>query len=200
MSEIFKTQLPLRARVPSETYGPETAVHRHKMKNYIQGLACVFLLMTMNLQGQTADGQAKPDAKTMNTPPLSLGYVILYVKDVEASLEFYEKAFGLTRRVFHDENGKAYGELETGTARLAFASVPMAKEQLKQEVTIASADKAPLGFEVALVTADVTMVYARAVKAGAISVSEPASKPWGQTVAYVRDNCGHVVELCTPLP
>jgi len=32
----------------------------------------------------------------MNPP--SLGYVILYVNDVAASLAFYEKAFGLARR------------------------------------------------------------------------------------------------------
>ena len=35
--------------------------------------------------------------ETMNPP--SLGYVILYVNDVAASLAFYEKAFGLPRRV-----------------------------------------------------------------------------------------------------
>jgi uncharacterized glyoxalase superfamily protein PhnB len=54
--------------------------------------------------------------------------------------------------------------------------------------------------EVALVTSDVPALYARAVKAGATAVSEPATKPWGQTVAFVRDNVGHTVELCSPLP
>lgn len=47
-------------------------------------------------------------------PAPALGYVILYVRDVPASLAFYENAFGLTRRFFHDDEGKAYGELETG--------------------------------------------------------------------------------------
>jgi lactoylglutathione lyase len=59
----------------------------------------------------------------MNSP--SLGYVILYVNDVAASLAFYEKAFGLARRFFQDDNGKAYGELETCATRLAFASVAL---------------------------------------------------------------------------
>lgn len=36
--------------------------------------------------------------------------------------------------------------------------------------------------------------------AGATSVSEPATKPWKQTVAYLRAKDGHLVELCTPLP
>jgi uncharacterized glyoxalase superfamily protein PhnB len=53
--------------------------------------------------------------------------------------------------------------------------------------------------EVALVTTDVAGLYARAVEAGATTVSEPATKPWGQTVAYVRDNAGHLVEICSPV-
>ncbi len=136
----------------------------------------------------------------MSTSSASLGYVILYVNDVSASLTFYEKAFGLARRFFTDDNGKAYGELETGAARLAFASLPLARLHLKQEVVLASPDKAPLAFEIALLTTDVPALYARAIKAGATAVSEPAAKPWGQTVAYVRDHAGHLVELCTPMP
>ena len=133
-------------------------------------------------------------------PAPTLGYVILYVRDVAASLAFYEKAFGLARRFFHDEEGKAYGELETGAARLSFASLPLVEAHLKQGVALAAADKPPLGFEVALVTADVAGLYARAVKAGAASVSAPEAKPWGQIVAYVRDDNGFLVELCSPLP
>jgi lactoylglutathione lyase len=136
----------------------------------------------------------------MSTPTPTLGYVILYVKDVSATLAFYETAFGLTRRFFNDDHGKAYGELETGSARLAFASLELAKEHLKQEIVVAAPNKPPLGFEIALVASDVAALYARAVKAGATAVSEPAAKPWGQTVAYLRDTDGHLVELCTPLP
>jgi len=35
------------------------------------------------------------------------------------------------------------------------------------------------------------------VKAGATLLSPPATKPWGQTVAYVRCPDGTLVELCT---
>jgi uncharacterized glyoxalase superfamily protein PhnB len=126
--------------------------------------------------------------------------VILYVNDVSASLAFYEKAFGLARRFFHDDNGKAYGELETGATRLAFASVALATEHLKQPVVTAAPDKAPLGVEIALTTPDVPALFQHALKAGATAMSEPTTKPWGQTVAYVRDNSGFLVELCTPMP
>ncbi len=154
------------------------------------------------MRGQLTTPTAEPYAARviMSTPSATLGYVIFYVKDVQASLAFYEKAFGISRRFFHDDQGKAYGELETGTARLAFASLELARAQLKQDPVLSSAEKPPQAVEIALVTADVASLYAGALKAGATSVAEPAAKPWGQTVAYVRDMDGHLVELCTPLP
>ena len=136
----------------------------------------------------------------MAAPDVSLGYVILYVDDVKATLAFYDKAFGLPTRFFHDNDGKAYGELETGATRLAFASVELAKSHLKQEMMVASPDRAPLSFEIGLVAVDVPALYTRAIDAGATPVSEPEEKPWGQTVAYVRDKSGYLVELCTAMP
>ena len=56
---------------------------------------------------------------------MRLGYVILYVPDVPATLAFYERAFGLARR-FLDEKG-VYGELETGGTALAFAAETLAE-------------------------------------------------------------------------
>jgi lactoylglutathione lyase len=138
--------------------------------------------------------------QTMNTPSVSLGYVILYVKDVAASLAFYEKAFGLSKRFFHDDAGKAYGELETGATRLAFVSLELAKVSLKKDPITTSPTSTPLASEIALVTPDVQGVYARALKAGATAFAEPSQKPWGQVVSYVRDIDGHMVEICSPLP
>ena len=128
----------------------------------------------------------------MSLRSVSLEYVILYVKDVLASLSFYQSAFGLSRRFFNDDNGKAYGEFETGAVRLSFVSLALATEQLKQDVIAASLHGAPLGFEVALVTADVPGMFTHAVHAGATAVTEPTPKPWGQTVAYPRDPDGHL--------
>jgi lactoylglutathione lyase len=36
------------------------------------------------------------------------------------------------------------------------------------------------------------------VEAGAAPVSEPATKPWGQDVAYVRDPDGVLIEIASP--
>jgi uncharacterized glyoxalase superfamily protein PhnB len=178
----------------------ETQTPAKTMKKHLLLAVCSLLVASIVIASEAARETVKPNGKTMSPQSVSLGYVILYVKDVSASLAFYEEAFGLSRRFFNDDNGKAYGELETGAARLAFASLEMASEQLKQKVVTASLDKAPLGFEIALVTPDVPALYARALKAGATAVSDPATKPWGQTVAYLRDNDGHLVELCTPMP
>ncbi len=162
--------------------------------------ACSLLIASAGLTSETNKATVKPGEKTMNAPSVSLGYVVLYVKDVSASLKFYEEAFGLTRRFFNDDHGKAYGELETGAARLAFYSLELANEHSKQGIAVATSDKGPLGFEISLVTSDVPALYARAVKAGATAVSAPEAKPWGQTVAYLRDKDGHLVALGTPLP
>jgi uncharacterized glyoxalase superfamily protein PhnB len=136
----------------------------------------------------------------MNTPTVSLGYVILTVEDVAASLAFYEAAFGLSKRFFHDDNGKAYGEMETGATRLGFASIKLINSLLNQDIVAPSLTNLPRGVEIALTTSDVPAVFARALKAGATVVAEPSAKPWGQTTAHLRDNAGHLVELCTPLP
>jgi lactoylglutathione lyase len=165
----------------------------------------ILLLTFCSLLSAGTASEAKKQAaaaatKAMSTPSVSLGYVILYVKDVSASLAFYEKAFGLSKRFFHDDAGKAYGELETGATRLAFVSLALAKVSLKKEPITTSPDSAPLASEIALVTPDVQAIYARAVKAGATAYAEPSQKPWGQVVAYVRDIDGHMVEICSPLP
>jgi catechol 2,3-dioxygenase-like lactoylglutathione lyase family enzyme len=161
---------------------------------------CSLLIASVGITSETNKETVKPREKAMNTPSVSLGYVVLYVKDVSATLTFYEEAFGLPRRFFNDDNGKAYGELETGATRLAFYSFELANEHSKQGVVVATSDKAPVDFEIALVTPDVPALYARALKAGAIAVSAPEAKPWGQTVAYLRDKDGHLIALGTPLP
>jgi lactoylglutathione lyase len=190
----------VRIREPVAAASRSSCSAIHMKTSAVVLTVCSLLIASAGIATETNKETVKPKEKAMSKATVSLGYVILYVKDVSASLAFYEEAFGLSRRFFNDDNGKAYGELETGAARLAFASLELAKTHLKQGVVAASPDKAPLGFEVALVATDVLGLYARAVKAGATVVSGPTTMPWGQTVAYLRDKDGHLVELCTPLP
>ena len=53
--------------------------------------------------------------------------------------------------------------------------------------------------QLALTTADVPAAVAKAVAAGAELIQPPQDMPWGQTVAYVADINGALVELCTPV-
>lgn len=128
---------------------------------------------------------------------MQFGYAIVYVRDVAASLQFFELAFGLQRRFLHESGG--YGELDTGATALAFAQHEVARGNLGRAYVAADASAAPLGIEIGLTTADVPAACARAVQAGATLLAEPATKPWGQVVAYVRAPDGTLVELCTPM-
>jgi lactoylglutathione lyase len=127
---------------------------------------------------------------------MRLGYVIIYVMDVPATLEFYQRAFGLARRFLHESN--QYGEIETGDTALAFAAEALIETQgVSARRNRRDAD--PAGAEIGLVTHDVDAAYRKAVAAGALAYKEPVEKPWGQTVGYVRDNNGFLVEICSPV-
>lgn len=128
---------------------------------------------------------------------MKLAYILLYVRDVSRALAFYESAFGMTRRFLH-ESGQ-YAELETGATTLAFVAHAVARAQLPGGFEVNELTGPPAAFEIAFATTDVPAAYERAISAGATALAAPTTKPWGQTVAYVRDPDGHLVELCTPM-
>ena len=127
---------------------------------------------------------------------MRFGYVILYVRDVEASVAFYERAFGLQRRLVH-ESGQ-YAELETGATALAFATRDLAAANLPGDYDPAGEDGRRPAFEVCLVTDDVRAAFERAVSQGAEPVTPPEKRPWGQEVAYVQDPDAVLIELAAP--
>jgi len=126
---------------------------------------------------------------------MRLGYVILYVHDLEETVVFYERAFGLSRRFLHDSG---YAEMDTGATALAFAT-----EALSASNGVVTRRNRPdveaAGAEIAFVVEDVPAAYAAAVAAGASAYKPPRKKPWGQMVAYVRDINGFLVEICSPV-
>jgi uncharacterized glyoxalase superfamily protein PhnB len=128
---------------------------------------------------------------------IKFSYTILYVKDVTKSIEFYEKAFGFTRKFIAP--GNEYGELLTGETTLSFASIELAKTNLTEGIIESSRAGKPFGIEVGFAIENVEEVYTQALNQGAISVEKPKTKPWGQMVAYVRDLDGFLIEICTPV-
>jgi len=128
---------------------------------------------------------------------MQFGYTIVYVSDVAASLDFFERAFGLAR-AFVSPDGE-FGALATGGTALAFCQHATALDSVGQPYVVAETSAQPLGIEIGLVTPDVAAASERALAAGATLIKAPTVKPWGQTVAYVRCPDGTLVELCTPL-
>ncbi len=128
---------------------------------------------------------------------MTFGYTILYVPDVAASVAFYERAFGLSSRFVHPSGD--YAELDTGATALAFASDELGETNFPAGYRRTTPDAPPPAMEICLVTDDVAAAFDRAVVAGAVVLSKPSEKPWGQTVAYVRDADGVIVELATPV-
>lgn len=128
---------------------------------------------------------------------MKLGYTILYVPDVLAAVEFYERAFSIRRRFVH-ESGQ-YAEMETGDTALAFAS-----EALAEANGVAfrpnTAGSVAAGIEICLVTDTPEESYAHAVASGAVPIKPVETKSWGQKVSYVRDLNGCLVEICSAVP
>ena len=128
---------------------------------------------------------------------ITFSYTILYVQDVTKSIDFYERAFGFKRKFIVPDN--SYGELNTGATTLSFASIDLAKSNLKDGIIESSLKNKPQAVEIAFATHEVEKVYNKAIKEGATAEAPAAEKPQGQTVAYVRDIDGFLVEICTPI-
>lgn len=126
---------------------------------------------------------------------IKFGYTILYVENVETAIEFYENAFGFSRKFVTPEND--YGELITGETTLSFASKKLAAQNLKEGFIESNLEAKPFATEIGFITDDVTETVQKATTFGAVLVTEPTQKPWGQIVAYVRDLDGFLIEICT---
>jgi predicted enzyme related to lactoylglutathione lyase len=124
---------------------------------------------------------------------VKLGYTLLYVDDVEGTMNFYERAFGLKKGFLHENQ---YGEMVTGETKLGFVHHNTARAHGFAYKKLNPGEVAP-GIEIGFITDDVDAAFNRAVKAGAIAACKPEKKPWGQVVSYVRDCNGLLVEICS---
>ncbi|CAK9164559.1 unnamed protein product [Ilex paraguariensis] len=124
----------------------------------------------------------------------AFAYTVVYVKDVAKSVAFYAKAFGYTVRRL-DESHR-WGELESGQTTIA---ITPAQQHETDDITGAvktpqsGSERAPV--EICFAYEDVDAAYKRAVENGAVPVSEPEERKWGQKVGYVRDIDGMVVRM-----
>lgn len=124
-------------------------------------------------------------------------YVILYVEDVEKSMNFYKNTFGTEIKFITPE--KDYGELLTGETTLSFATVTLANSNIKKGFITAKAEDKPFGMELGFTTDDVEALVEKAIKNGAGLYEDIAVKPWGQKTAYIKDPDNYLVEICTEI-
>ena len=118
------------------------------------------------------------------------------VDDVRAALHFYERAFGFRTRFF--DEALQYGELETGSTLVAFASHQLG-EMLMPAVYARPPNGQPVGVEIAFLVNDLPAAFAKAVAEGAVPLAQPKTMPWGATVAYLRGPEGTIIGLSTPM-
>lgn len=119
-------------------------------------------------------------------------YTILYVENVQESMDFFVRAFGFEQKFIHE--GGDYGELSTGETKLAFSSTELMRQLDKKP-------RAPIPsnptFELAFESDDVVSDLARAINAGATLVQDAREEPWGQTTSFVSDPNGYLIEICS---
>ena len=121
-----------------------------------------------------------------------VGYVILFVADLERSTAFYRDVLGLPFKL----QGDGYVEFATQGSRFGLYDRNRLGELTGQD---AEAPGRP-GGEVVFLVGDVDAEAARLAAAGATILAGPVDRPWGHRTLHVEDPDGFVVELATEIP
>ena len=116
-----------------------------------------------------------------------LGYVILFVRDLERSVAFYRDVIGVPFKL----EGDGYVEFATQGARFGLYDRNRLGELTGQGPE--APDRA--GGEVVFLVGDVDAEAERLRAAGATILTGPVDRPWGHRTLHVLDPDGFVVEL-----
>ena len=120
---------------------------------------------------------------------MRLGYLILYVSDLDASVAFYRDVLGLEHR-FTDAG---FAEFTTGETRFA-----LYERRRAAWLTAHEPRPGPAGEAVFMVN-DVDTEASRLAELGVPVLSGPADRPWGHRTLHLADPDGFVVELAQPI-
>jgi lactoylglutathione lyase len=121
-----------------------------------------------------------------------LGYAILFVSDLEGSIQFYRDLLGLPFRFANE----SYAEFGTDGAKFALYSRSHLPELIGVEAP-SGEPPWPQG-EVAFFSADVDAEHERLSAAGVRVLAPPTDRPWGERTLHIADPDGYVVELTRP--
>jgi lactoylglutathione lyase len=121
-----------------------------------------------------------------------LGYVILFVGDLERSTAFYRDVIGLPFKL----RGDGYVEFATRGSRFGLYDRNRLDELTGQDA------EAPgrAGGEVVFLVGDVDAEAERLRGAGVRMLKGPADRAWGHRTLHVEDPDGFVVELAEEIP
>ncbi|HSD51896.1 MAG TPA: VOC family protein [Candidatus Methylomirabilis sp.] len=124
-----------------------------------------------------------------------LGYVVLFVEDLDHALAFYRDKVGLSVR-FQD---KGYAELAVAGSKFALLARSRLPELVGEAHTGRPA-KGAHGAGVTLLVEDVDRIHRDLSGRGVSFLGSPQNRPWGQRTAYFQDPEGHLIEIATNLP
>jgi lactoylglutathione lyase len=121
-----------------------------------------------------------------------LGYVILFVGDLERSTAFYRDVIGLPFKL----QGDGYVEFATEGAKFGLYDRNRLDELTGQDSTTPGRP----GGEVVFLVGDVAAEAERLRGAGATILKGPVDRAWGHRTVHVEDPDGFVVELAEEIP
>jgi lactoylglutathione lyase len=119
-----------------------------------------------------------------------MAYVILYVSELDTSIDFYRDVLGLPFK-FQDAG---YAEFATQGTRLGLYERRRAEWLTGQTVTPGPAA------EIVFMVKNVDAHARRLAERGVTITSEPADRPWGHRTVHLADPDGFVVELAQDIP
>jgi lactoylglutathione lyase len=119
-----------------------------------------------------------------------VGYIILYVSDLSASIGFYRDVVGLPFK-FRDAG---YAEFDTEGTRFALYERRRAEWLTGWDVSPGPAA------EVVFVVDDVDAQARRLATLGAPILSGPTDRPWGHRTLHVADPDAFIVEFAQQIP
>jgi len=120
-----------------------------------------------------------------------IGYVILYVDDLDRSVAFYRDLLGLPFKFAQ----AGYAEFATEGTRFALYERARLPELIGR--TAAGGDPA---VEILFLVPDVDAEAERLRQAGAEVLSGPVDRAWGHRTLHLLDPDAHVVELAQEIP
>jgi lactoylglutathione lyase len=121
-----------------------------------------------------------------------VGYVILFVADLERSVAFYRDVIGLPFKL----QGEGYVEFATEGTRFGLYDRNRLDELTGQGAEL---PRSP-GGEVVLLVEDVDAEAERLRGAGATILKGPVDRAWGHRTLHLEDPDGFVVELAEEIP